>query len=222
MARRATTHYRYRGRCEPIEVLERANRWIPTPADQTAPGSQTLHAERTKLGLVARRGKVGRQAGRSSRGCARPTSTRSIGAAASWSFNDPEVIRDAAQTSSAPPAKIGYTFNWFYADSEHIAYFNSGANPVRAKGIDPDFPVGAGSSSGSDWNPTTCSRDVTAVHAAPAGRSTSRYFVNWNNKQARGYRAADDNALRLDLPLGVARGPHQGEHRGRKKMTLPS
>jgi len=31
-------HYRFRGACLPIEVLERTNRWIPTPADQTAPG----------------------------------------------------------------------------------------------------------------------------------------------------------------------------------------
>ena len=57
-------------------------------------------------------------------------------------FNTPR--RSARpRTSSARRDKIGYTFNWFYADAKHIAYFNSGANPVRAKGVDPNFPAGA-------------------------------------------------------------------------------
>ena len=30
-------------------------------------------------------------------------------------------------------SKIGFTFNWFYIDHSHIAYFNSGNNPVRAR-----------------------------------------------------------------------------------------
>ena len=50
------THYRFRGQCLPIEVLERKNAWTPNLADQTPAGSETLHAERTKLGLVAGRG----------------------------------------------------------------------------------------------------------------------------------------------------------------------
>ena len=29
--------------------------------------------------------------------------------------------------------QIGYTFNWFYTNNKHIAYFNSGLNPVRAR-----------------------------------------------------------------------------------------
>ena len=35
---------------------------------------------------------------------------------------------------------MGYTFNWFYVDDKHIAYFNPGFNPVRA-GTEPYFPV---------------------------------------------------------------------------------
>jgi hypothetical protein len=50
------THYRFRGQCLPIEVLERKNAWTPNLADQTPPGAETLHAERTKLGLVVGRG----------------------------------------------------------------------------------------------------------------------------------------------------------------------
>ena len=51
-----STHYRFRGQCLPIEVLERKNAWTPNLADQTPAGAETLHAERTKLGLVAGRG----------------------------------------------------------------------------------------------------------------------------------------------------------------------
>jgi hypothetical protein len=38
---------------------------------------------------------------------------------------------------------VDYTFNWFYADSTHTAYYNSGDNPVRATGVDSEFPVWA-------------------------------------------------------------------------------
>jgi acyl-homoserine lactone acylase PvdQ len=48
------THYRFRGACLPIEVLEKTVSWTPTPADQTPPGSQTLRAERTQLGSSPR------------------------------------------------------------------------------------------------------------------------------------------------------------------------
>ena len=46
-------------------------------------------------------------------------------------LNDPAVVRDAAGFQRAAH-KIGYTFNWLYADDRDIAYFNSGDNPQRA------------------------------------------------------------------------------------------
>lgn len=61
------THYRFRGQCLPIEVLERKNAWTPNLADSTPAGSETLHAERTKLGLVAGRGTYNRCSTASSR-----------------------------------------------------------------------------------------------------------------------------------------------------------
>lgn len=48
------THYRFRGRCEPIEVLEKINRWVPTLGDQTPAGSQ--EAARRAHQARARRG----------------------------------------------------------------------------------------------------------------------------------------------------------------------
>ena len=51
-------------------------------------------------------------------------------------------MRDAGDFQRAA-SMIGYTFNWFYVDAEHVAYYNSGANPMRAKGVDGQ-PAGAG------------------------------------------------------------------------------
>ena len=134
-------HYRFRGACLPIEVLERRNAWIPTPGDQTPPGQQTLRAERTKLGLIAGRGTVRGKPVAFAK--LRSTYFHEVDSAAGFmDFNTPEVVH-SPQTFQRAASKVGYTFNWFYSDSKHIAYFNSGNNPVRARRTNADFPVRA-------------------------------------------------------------------------------
>jgi len=44
------------------------------------------------------------------------------------------------QAFMSAASEIGYTFEWFYTDNRHTAYFNSGLNPVRAAHTDPLFP----------------------------------------------------------------------------------
>ena len=96
-------HYRFRGQCLPIEVLEKTNNWTPSPADDTPPGSETLHAERTKLGLITARATIGGKPVAYTR-CARPTSTRPTRRSASPSSTTRR--RSAAPpTSSAPRAR---------------------------------------------------------------------------------------------------------------------
>ena len=41
----------------------------------------------------------------------------------------------SAQDFFNAASKIGYTFNWFYTDDRDIGYINTGANPVRPKGV---------------------------------------------------------------------------------------
>src|SRR5918999_2807654 len=119
-----SAHYRFRGSCRPIEVLEKTNRWTPTLADDTPAGTQRLRAERTQLGLVAGRGTVRGRPVLFTR--LRSTYFHEVDSAAGFlDFNDPGKVRDAASFRRAA-SKIGYTFNWFYADAEQIAYFNSG------------------------------------------------------------------------------------------------
>ena len=207
------THYRYRGRCEPIEVLQKTVSWTPNLGDQTAPGSQTLKAERTKLGIVAGRGTV--------RGTPmiftklRSTYFHEVDSAAGFmDFNTPSVIRDPASFQHAA-SKIGYTFNWFYADADHIAYFNSGNNPERAKGVDNNFPVAA-EYEWRGWNPGTWQARFTPPAQHPQAVDQA-YLVNWNNKQARGYRSSDANAYSSTYRTRDARGPRQAGDRGREE-----
>ena len=90
-------------------------------------------------------------------------------------------------------SKINFTFNWFYADDRDIGYFNSGDNPERADGADPDFPNwGTGEYDWKGWETTFKTEDVTPFEEHPQVVNQS-YITSWNNKQAAGFDAADDN-----------------------------
>ena len=132
-------------------MLEKTVSWTPSLADQTPAGSQTLRAERTKLGLVAARGTVRGKPVIFTR--LRSTYFHEVDSAAGFiDFNTPTAITGPESFQRAA-SRIGYTFNWFYADAEQIAYFNSGANPVRAGGIDHDLPVTARDTRWRGWDP---------------------------------------------------------------------
>jgi acyl-homoserine lactone acylase PvdQ len=211
------THYRYRGACEPIEVLEKTVSWAPSLADQTPAGSQTLRAERTKLGLVAARGTIRGKPVIFTR--LRSTYFHEVDSAAGFlDFNTPTAITGPAAFQRAA-SRVGYTFNWFYADADHIAYFNSGANPVRAKRIDHDLPV-AGRFAWRGWDPAAWRSDVTPAAAHPQVVDQS-YLVNWNNKQARGYASADANAYSSAYRSDMLEDRVRAAIAGDRKLTLP-
>ena len=160
-------HYRYRGECLAIEVLERTNRWSPDAGRRhRRPARSTLRAERTKLGLVSARGD-GRAASPSPSRALRSTYCHEVDSALGFAdFNDPGKVHDAASFQRAAH-QIGYTFNWLYADDRDIAYFNSGNNPQRAPGVRascrcPRACTGAAST------PTQHGR-LHVVRRAPAG-----------------------------------------------------
>jgi acyl-homoserine lactone acylase PvdQ len=214
----SSTHYRFRGRCLPVEVLERTNRWQPTPGDDTPAGTQTLRALRTKLGIVAGRGTVRGQPVLFTK--LRSTYFHEIDSAAGFmDLNDPAKVRDPASFMRAAH-KIGYTFNWFYADSEHIAYFNSGWNPVRAKRVNHDFPVrGRRALEWRDWNP-----DAWTTRLQPFARHPQTvdqpYLISWNNKQAHGYRGPDENVFSSVYRSMLLEDRAKGAL-ARGKLTLP-
>ena len=90
--------------------------------------------------------------------------------------------------------KIDYTFNWFYIDSEHIAYFNSGKNPVRAREGRPELPdAGRADVQWQGFDPSIHDDRPRRRAREHPQVIDQQYLSSWNNKQARGYRAADGN-----------------------------
>jgi acyl-homoserine lactone acylase PvdQ len=183
------THYRFRGRCLPIEVLERKNAWTPNLGDSTPAGSETLHAERTKLGLVAGRGTYKGKPMLYT--VLRSTYQHEVDSAIGFSeFNEPGTIR-SPQDFQRAASRVGYTFNWFYVDAKHVAYFNSGNNPVRAKGTTGQLPMAA-TKEWRGFNPGL----NTARYTPPAQHPQvvdQPVLTSWNNRQAPGYAGADTN-----------------------------
>lgn len=134
-------HYLYRGTCTAMEKVEQKNAWKPTTADGTAAGSYTMRVWRTKYGPVQYRATVdGKKVAYTTLRSSFLHEADSI--IGFQMLNDPGYV-DSPQTFQRAVQHINYTFNWFYADSEHTAYYNSGDNPVRATGVDAEFPVWA-------------------------------------------------------------------------------
>jgi len=81
-------------------------------------------------------------------------------------------------------ARNNATLNWAYVNREEIAYFQSGAYPRRARGVDPDFPAwGTGE---WEWEGL-----LSATEQPFAIDPAEGFMTSWNNKPAREWRAAD-------------------------------
>jgi acyl-homoserine lactone acylase PvdQ len=214
----ASMHYMFRGRCEPIEVLQRTNRWSPTLADATPAGTQTLRAERTKLGLVAARATIAGAPVAYTR--LRSTYLHEIDSARGFSdFNDPAKMRDAQDFQRAAH-KIGYTFNWLYADDRDIAYFNSGDNPQRARGVTGQLPMPAR----LEWrgfDPDRNTAAYTSFGKHPRAINGQPYITSWNNKQARGYAGADTNLFSSVFRSQMLDQEIEARIAGPRKIDLP-
>ena len=184
-------HYLFRGQCLAMETLERSNSWSPNVADTTPAGSQTLQALRSKLGLVAARGTVGGRPVAFTR--LRSTYMHEIDSAGGFDdLNNPDRIHGPRDFQRAA-YKIGYTFNWFYVDSRHTAYFNSGNNPVRPPNVDPLVPTNAR----FEWrgfNPDDDTARYTPASQHPQAIDQD-WMTSWNNRQAAGYAGALSNVF---------------------------
>jgi acyl-homoserine lactone acylase PvdQ len=192
-------HYLYKGQCLDMEVLTRTNVVTPNAADQCSPdpssanpcGVFTMEAQRTLHGIVQKRGTV------DGTPVAFVTERSSYfheadSALAFAQMNDPKRMKSAQDFQQAM-YRNNLTFNWFYADDRDIAYFNSGSNPVRARGVDPDLPTwGTGAYDWQSFDPVLQQADQTPFSQHPRTINQT-YLSSWNNKQALGYRAADDN-----------------------------
>jgi len=183
-------HYRYRGKCRPMEKLVRSESWTPNAIDPTESGAQTLTAYRTVHGIVFARGKVG---GRKV-AFVHQRSTYFHEADSVVGFgqlNEPGFVRGVSGFKQAV-SHINFLFNWAYTDSEKIAYALSGAMPQR-QGTSPDFPVlGTGRYDWKGFKPATQTAAYLPFKKHPQAVDPP-FLVSWNNKQAPGWAAADDN-----------------------------
>ncbi|HET9172891.1 MAG TPA: penicillin acylase family protein [Actinospica sp.] len=184
-----STAYLDNGVCTPMTKLERDDSWSPTTADTTAAGSYHLVMYRTNYGLVEYTATIG------GKPVAYTVQRSQYGHEADSAigfmlFNNPTVMSTAAGFESAA-SNVDFDFNWFYVNSAHTAYYNSGQNPVRAAGTDPNLPLwGNSADEWANWNPAAYTESDTAFSAHP--NSTDQdYYVSWNNKQALNYSAAD-------------------------------
>jgi acyl-homoserine lactone acylase PvdQ len=183
-------HYRYRGKCLQMEKLTKEESWSPNAIDSTASGSQTLTAYRTVHGILYARGKVGGKKVAFVR--QRSTYFHEADSVIGFSqLNEPGAITGPSGFKQAV-ADIGFTFNWAYVDSEHIAYALSGDYPQR-RGTSPDFPVlGTGKYDWKGFKPATQTATWLPFSKHPQ-QVDPPYLVSWNNKQAPQWAAADDN-----------------------------
>jgi acyl-homoserine lactone acylase PvdQ len=184
-------HYRYKGRCLPMEELDRTNTWTPNGVDQTPPGSETLRAYRTVHGIVYARGTVdGKKVAFVS---ARTTYFHEADSALFFTrMNNPRFMRKGPDSFRRAARLMNFAFNWSYLDSAHIAYYLTGWYPQRAQGTSPDFPIlGTGKYDWKGYDPSTHEADWLPLRRHPHAVDP-RFLVSWNNKQAPGWAAADD------------------------------
>src|SRR3954449_4882097 len=184
-------HYLYKGECRAMEKLDVENSWTPNAADQTPPGSETLTAYRTVHGIVYARGKVdGKDVAFVS---ARSTYFHEADSALFFNhMNDPHFMRNGPSSFRRAAKVMNFAFNWSYLDSDHIAYYLTGWYPQRAPGTSPDFPIlGTGQYDWKGYDPSTHEADWLPIDQHPHAVDP-RYLVSWNNKQAPGWAAADD------------------------------
>jgi acyl-homoserine lactone acylase PvdQ len=185
-----SNYYLLRGRCVQMETLTRSESWQPNfLVDSTPKGSVTFQTQRTAFGLVIARATIHH----------RPvayTNLRSTymheldSIVGFYLLNNPDLLKNPQDFFNAA-YQIDYTFNWFYADDKHIAYFDSGLNPVRAPHTDPLFPTWStyawqGYRGTAATTPASLTERRMSEAAMPHVTDQS-YLTSWNNKQAPGY-----------------------------------
>ncbi|MEJ3745426.1 penicillin acylase family protein [Actinomycetes bacterium KLBMP 9797] len=195
----ASNRYLHNGQCVAMEELSHVNSWKPTTADATPAGSYKIVAWRTARGLVGWRGTVGGAPYAFAQ--LRSTYGREAQSAIGFQmFNDPSAMGSASAFLSSA-SSVEFAFNWFYVNSTETGYFNSGRNPVRASGSNPNLPMAASYA----WT------GFAPASAHPQSVNQD-YYISWNNKSAADFGAADGNfsfgsvhrGELLDTPLKTA------------------
>jgi acyl-homoserine lactone acylase PvdQ len=178
------TYYEYKGACLPMSHHTFTETALPKPGGPGLPVVIRHQLYNTVHGIVQGWTTAG---GRSAAVVSqRSTFGHEIDSGAGFlRWNTPS-LTTSPQTWMLGAEQIGYTFNWFYVDSRHIAYYQSGLDPLRPAGVDPNLPTwGTGD---AEWQGFLPAAGHPQAIDPPQG-----YLTSWNNKPAPGFAAADDN-----------------------------
>ena len=169
------THYRFEGECREMTTFDAGR--VGFGAGTPVIFNETVHGPVIGYATVD-----GERVALSS---ARTTRNREVFSAFGFEqFND-GTVRDVESFFDAAN-DIEFTFNWFYADKDNVAMFSSGRLPRRHPQVDLGLPTnGTGK---YEWR-GFLDKDDHPQGTAPADGT----ILNWNNKPAAGWQAADDN-----------------------------
>ena len=169
-------HYLHRGECRAMTVLDAGTLQNRSGPDRRILVRETVHGpvlgyatvDGTRVALTQQRATRGRE----------------ILSALLFADLNANVPRDA-RSFLRVASKLEMTFNLFYADDRSIAMFSAGRLPVRAGGATGALPTrGTGEHEWRGFVPTA--GHPQAVDPA------SGAILNWNNRPATGFAAADD------------------------------
>lgn len=169
--------YLYRGQCESMRRNVVGTLRAEGAPDQTIAYYESTHGPVVGYATVGGK-RVAIAVQRSTRG------REALSARAFYELNTSRVT--SAQSFVRTMGSVELAFNWFYADDRDIAFFSSGRLPLRSPGTDPGLPTrGTGE---YDW------RGFLSFAGHPqAVNPPSGVILNWNNKPAGGFGAADSD-----------------------------
>jgi acyl-homoserine lactone acylase PvdQ len=171
-------HYLFHGECRAMDTFDAGTlRGPPGVPDRRLVFRTTVHGPVIGYATIyGRRVAVSQQ-----------RSTRGRELLSGIPFQDLNTNRvHSARTFLRAMSRMELTFNWFYADNRDIAMFSSGRLPIRAPGVALGLPTpGTG-----DWE---WRGFLPAARHPQVIDPEDGLIVNWNNKPALDFGAADDN-----------------------------
>ena len=179
----SSTSYLVGSTCTPIDSYVHTETGVPSATGLQGPSIVKLQVLRTRHGIVTSRLTVGGKP--VALVTQRSTYTHELDSAVGFArVNDPDFVSSAATFQQAFDA-VDYTFNWFYVDDRDISYFGSGLIPIRPATVSADLPRWGDPA--YDWQGYVGFAGHARQTNPPSG-----YLVSWNNKQAPGFSAADN------------------------------
>jgi acyl-homoserine lactone acylase PvdQ len=186
-ATEASTAYMYKGKCTPFTMREQEVTTPTSPVSPEPPQTITYRTMRSVHGPVFKLGTVGKKPVAFAK--AKGVDFHELDASLPFlrmAENKPTDAKSFQRAFSSFPG----TENWFYVDSNSVAFQQSGKYPRHAKGSDVDLPFwGDGRAEWQGFDPKTYDFKPLANKRRPSALDPKQgFFISWNNKEAPGWR----------------------------------